>query len=67
MNGCRFHKLLLLSECFDVTSLCQSGGRCSLLMGSKAEEVHLTRPDLILQPDQTVRSGLAIVPCGSSR
>jgi len=38
MNGCGFHKLLLLSECFDATSLCQSDGRCSLLMGSKAEE-----------------------------
>ncbi len=36
MNGCGFHKLLLLSECFDATSLCQSDGRCSLLMGSKA-------------------------------
>ncbi|WP_210318854.1 hypothetical protein, partial [Rhizobium paranaense] len=30
-----FHNLLLLSECFDAASLCQSVGRCSLLMGSK--------------------------------
>jgi hypothetical protein len=31
---------------------------------AKAEEVPLTRPDLILQPDQPVRSGLVIMPCG---
>lgn len=31
---------------------------------AKAEGVALTRPDLILQPDQPLRSGLIVVPCG---
>nr|WP_223217217.1 ISNCY family transposase [Rhizobium cauense] len=31
---------------------------------AKAEGVFLTRPDLILQPDQPVRSGLVVVPSG---
>jgi hypothetical protein len=29
---------------------------------AKAEEVATTHPDLILQPDQPVRSGLVVVP-----
>ena len=58
MNGCGFHKLLLLSECFDATSLCQSDGRCSLLMGSKAEEVDIHPPPfLVCNPDQPLGMG----------
>ncbi|WP_210248777.1 MULTISPECIES: hypothetical protein, partial [unclassified Rhizobium] len=51
-------KLLLLSECFDATSLCQSGGRCSLLMGSKAEgELHYPPPLRPFNPAQPVGPG----------
>jgi hypothetical protein len=34
---------------------------------AKAEEAATTRPDLILQPDQPLRSGLIVVPSGSSK
>jgi hypothetical protein len=34
---------------------------------AKVEEVALTRPDLILQPHQPVRSGLIAVPYNGSK
>lgn len=34
---------------------------------AKAEGVPFTRPDLILQPDQPVRSALILMPCGNDK